>query len=65
MPSQEGVSFILYAGDIPVEVTKRRVRNLNLRVTREGRCVMSIPLRCSRAFAQSFLDERQAWLGKR
>lgn len=62
MPSQEGVSFILYAGDIPVEVTKRRVRNLNLRVTREGRCVMSIPLRCSRAFAQSFLDERQAWL---
>ena len=63
MPSQEGVSFILYAGNIPVEVTKRRVRNLNLRVTPEGRrCVMSIPLRCSRAFAQSFLDERQAWI---
>lgn len=62
MAAKKGPSFILHAGTVPVEVARRRVRNLNLRVTRDGRCVMSIPQRCSVALAQSFLDERESWI---
>lgn len=59
-------SFNLVAGEgseaIVVEVTRKPVRNLNLRVRRDGSVAMSIPQRSSREQAQAFLNEREAWL---
>lgn len=49
-------------GAIPVCVTPKRVKNLNLRVRPDGSVVLSTPLRTSRARAQAFLDERASWI---
>lgn len=50
---------------LPVTVTRKRVRNLNLRVRSDGSVVMSIPLRTSKAFARRFLESRAAWIAER
>ncbi len=64
-------SFILYVNDgdgvsngdaIPVCVTRKRVRNLNLRVRADGSVALSIPLHATAGRAQAFLDERSAWI---
>ncbi len=64
-------SFILYVNDgdgvssgdaIPVAVTRKRVRNLNLRVRADGSVALSIPVHTTAGRAQAFLDERTAWI---
>lgn len=49
-------------GGIPVEVERKRVRRLNLRVRADGSAHLSVPWRCPLAEAQRFLDEHEAWL---
>lgn len=62
-------TFTLYvdgAGQrIPVTVTRKRVRNLNLRVRGDGSVAMSIPVRTGVATAQEFLDRKSAWIAER
>lgn len=56
---------ILFAGGpdgIPVEVERKRVRRLNLRVRADGSTHLSVPARCTLAEAQRFLDAHEAWL---
>lgn len=64
-------SFTLYVNDgdgvlrgdaIPVAVTRKRVRNLNLRVHADGSVALSIPLHATAGQAQGFLDARSAWI---
>ncbi len=50
------------AGPITVAVTRKRVKNLNLRVRGDGSVVASVPLHTSAARAQAFLDRRAAWI---
>ena len=50
---------------IPVTVTRKRVRNLNLRVRGDGSVVMSIPVRTRVEVAQDFLDRRVDWIAER
>ena len=61
-------SFILNvdtpAGTIAVTVTRKRVRNLNLRVRGDGSVAASIPLHTSAARAQAFLDRRASWIAQ-
>lgn len=52
------------AGVVPVCVTRKRVRNLNLRVHRDGSVALSIPWHTSRERAQAFLDERVGWIAR-
>ena len=47
---------------VPVVVTRKRVKNLNLRVRRDGSVALSVPWHVSRERAQAFLDEREPWL---
>ena len=61
-------TYTLHAGGpggIPVEVERKRVRRLNLRVRANGTVHLSVPPRVSAAEAQRFLDERADWLRKR
>lgn len=51
-------------GTIAVTVTRKRVRNLNLRVRGDGSVVASIPLHTSAARAQAFLDRRASWIAQ-
>ena len=50
------------SGAVPVLVCRKRVRNLNLRVRRDGTVAASVPWRTSRARAQEFLDAHAGWI---
>ena len=50
--------------ELPVAVTRKQVRNLNLRVHADGTVVLSIPVGCSVSAAQDFLDRRAGWIGE-
>ena len=52
-------------GAVPVCVTRKRVRNLNLRVRGDGSVVASVPWRTSRARVQEFLDAHVGWIAER
>ena len=49
-------------GSVPVLVTRKRVKNLNLRVRRDNTVVASGPWRCSQARTQEFLDAHAEWI---
>ncbi|WP_307738852.1 YgjP-like metallopeptidase domain-containing protein [uncultured Parolsenella sp.] len=65
--TQDTTSYQLVVGaggasPLSVDVTRKRVRNLNLRVRRDGSVALSVPWRTSRARAQAFLDAHEAWI---
>ena len=47
---------------IPVGVTRKRVKNLNLRVRSDETASLSIPMGASMAVAQDFLNRRRTWI---
>lgn len=50
------------AAGITYELTRRRVKNLNLRVRRDGTVAVSIPLRTTPEAADAFVAARAAWI---
>ncbi|WP_102337751.1 M48 family metallopeptidase [Collinsella provencensis] len=66
MPAAFDLAVITPDGaSIPVRVTRKRVKNLNLRVTREGDVLLSIPLRCPVSTAERFLNRKAPWIAAR
>lgn len=68
----ESTSYTLYVrcgderlGAVPVCVTRKRVKNLNLRVRADGSVVASVPWRTSRTRAQEFIDAHAGWIAER
>lgn len=53
------------AGRIPVTVTRKQVKNLNLRVRNDGTVFASVPLRTSDTRVQRFLDAHAGWIAAR
>ncbi|RHS40319.1 M48 family metallopeptidase [Collinsella sp. AF08-23] len=51
--------------EIPVKVTRKHVKNLNLRVRGDGSVALSIPQRLSFTRAQAFLDCKASWIIER
>ena len=49
-------------GPISYVLERKRVKNLNLRIRRDGTVVLSIPLRCPLAEADRLIGERSAWI---
>lgn len=47
---------------IPVEVTRKNVRNINLRIRRDGSVAASAPYRASEKSIRAFLNERAGWI---
>lgn len=50
---------------IQATVTRKHVKNLNLRVHADGTVTMSMPMRTSIARAQDFLDRKAPWIAQR
>ena len=50
---------------IPVVVTRKHVKNLNLRVHGDGTVSLSIPVRTSVTTAQEFLNRKAPWIAER
>ena len=61
-PRRGEESFVIATPAADVVVRRKDVRNLNLRVTRDGIVVLSIPKRCPRAAAEEFVLSRQTWV---
>lgn len=55
-------TYILQARGIDVEVERKAVRRVNLRVRPDGSARMSVPAAVGRAQAQAFLDSHAEWL---
>ena len=49
-------------GGIPIEVSRKRVKNINLRVGEGGSVRMSVPERTSRASAEACARDHLAWI---
>ena len=50
------------AGGIQYELTRKRVKNLNIRVREDGTVAVSVPLRTSAEAADRFVAERAQWV---
>lgn len=57
-------TYTLSIGDLPVTVTRKRVRRISLRIRGDGSAAMSIPWHMSRQEAQAFLNDHASWLLK-
>ena len=51
--------------EIPVNVVRKRVKNLNLRVRADGTVTLSIPQHLPPARAQEFLERKGSWIAER
>lgn len=61
---QKPNTYILQVGGVPVEVERKAVRRINLRVRPDGTVHMSVPWRMGRTGAEAFLRDHAAWLMK-
>ena len=52
------------AGGIQYELTRKRVKNLNIRVREDGTVAVSIPLRTSAEAADRFVAARADWCSR-
>ena len=62
MAKQQPVPQLRTAGGIRYELTRKRVKNLNIRVREDGTVAVSIPLRTSAEAADRFVAARAAWV---
>ena len=58
------VMFEMIVGGVRVHITKKRIKNLYLRV-KEGGVFVSAPQRCSETEIRSFIESRSSWIQKR
>lgn len=49
-------------GAVTYLLIKKRVKNLNLRLGRQGQVVLSVPLRCPEEQADQFIREKSGWI---
>ena len=49
-------------GALTYLLVKKRVKNLNLRLNRQGQAILSVPLRCPEEQADGFVREKSAWI---
>ena len=62
MGAKAGSVTLRQAGDIPYQLARRRVKNLNLRVRRDGTVAVSIPLRAAVREADAFVLAHRDWI---
>lgn len=49
-------------GEITYTLTKKRIKNLNLRMDADGAVALSVPLRCSIQAADEFVIQKSEWI---
>lgn len=55
---------IKVANEVDVIITRKQIKNLILRVTREGQVKISAPQRCSVKTIEAFVEQKQGWIAK-
>lgn len=51
--------------DIKVEITRKKIKNIILKVTPDGRVLISAPLRVSEEYLKEFVKEKEDWIVKK
>lgn len=51
-------------GELDVHLSRKRIKNINLRIDRNGKVAVSAPMRCSVTDITQFLLNKQEWIGK-
>ncbi len=59
-PIEQILSLTLEGMDIPI--IKKRVKNINIRIDRQGNVKVSAPFRCSLQKIRAFLMEKEQWI---
>lgn len=49
-------------GSITYVLRRKQVKNLNLRLERNGQAVLSVPMRCTLEYADRFIAEKAPWI---
>lgn len=49
-------------GQIIYVLTRKKIKNLNLRISAEGEVSLSVPLRCTNAQADAFVSAKSGWI---
>lgn len=57
-------THLMHISGFEIELTRKRVRNINLRVRRDGSLALSIPKNMPLAHAERFIEERTTWIKK-
>ncbi|MEI6096412.1 MAG: YgjP-like metallopeptidase domain-containing protein, partial [Gammaproteobacteria bacterium] len=52
----------LQCNDFEVTLTRKRIKNINLRISRDGSVHISAPLRASIHNIQQFIEQKQNWI---
>lgn len=53
-----------YLDDIPIQLTRKAVKNLNLRIQHGARVQLSVPKACSPREINDFLEAKKSWIKK-
>ncbi len=53
-----------FAGELKYTLTKKRIKNINLRINKNGDVYVSAPLRCTVKEVESFLLSKSSWIEK-
>lgn len=56
--------YLLEVRGMPIEVSRKRVKNMNLRISREGKISLSVPLWCTEDDARAFLVREEGWIAE-
>lgn len=51
--------------DIKVEITRKKIKNIILKVTPDGRVLISAPLRVPEKYLKEFVKEKEDWIVKK
>ena len=60
--STSNSTYVVWLGDVPIRVTRKAVRNVNIRIRSDGSVHMSVPWRTSRAQALAQAQMREEWI---
>jgi predicted metal-dependent hydrolase len=55
-------SSVVKMPDFTANLTRKRVKNINLRIDRQGNVSVSAPMKCSINYIQQFLQKKSAWI---
>lgn len=49
-------------GEVTYQLVRKRVKNLNLHLERDGRVILSVPVRCPADYADRFIAAKGEWI---
>jgi len=58
------IQIILLSGQFNVSLQRKRIKNMYLRVNRDGQITLTMPYLTTLEYAKNFLDKKNTWLNK-